>query len=191
MNFTCLSTRAVYLDIAASLSMNNCLNVFQRFLATYGDKIKCFYSDNGTNFAGTDKAILQMYDRINKQKYKRHFVNKSIVWHFNTPLACRQGGAWELMTCGVSKLLTVLPNDPQSKTVSNDDLHTMLTGAQIILNARQLNTIMNSVDDCNAIMLMNFINNTTDTSATNPIADLSTHGKLVASYSVFLHSSQS
>ena len=76
--FTWLATRAVYLDIAASLSMAHCLNVIERFLAKYGDKTKCFYSDNDTNFAGADKAIRRMYNRITKQKCKRHFANKRI-----------------------------------------------------------------------------------------------------------------
>ena len=95
--FTCLSTRAVYLDIAASLSMNHCLNVIEQFLATYVNKTKCLYSDNGKNFVGTNKAIQQMYDHITKQKYKRHFANKRIAWHFNTPLMSPQGSAWERM----------------------------------------------------------------------------------------------
>ena len=69
------------------------------------------------------------------------------------------------------KKRTALPDDPQSKTVSNDDLRMMLAGALRLLNARLLTTITNSVDDHNAIMPMNFITNTTDTSAMNPIVD--------------------
>ena len=80
-------------------------------------------------------------------------------------------------------LLTALPDDPQSTTVTNDELHTMLAGAQRILNARPLTSITNSIDDHQAIIPMKFITNTTDTSVMNPIADLSTHIKLVASYS--------
>ena len=124
-----------------------------------------------------------MYERVTKHKYKIHFANKRTSWHFNTPLASPQGGAWEWMICSVRKLLTVLPDDPQSKTVSNDDLRMMLVGTQIILYARPLIAITNSINNCNAIMPMNFINNTTDTSVINLIADLSTHGKLVKRYS--------
>ena len=40
--FTCLSTRAVYSDVVASLSLTYCLNIIKRFLVTYGDKTRCF-----------------------------------------------------------------------------------------------------------------------------------------------------
>ena len=72
--FTCLSTRAVYLNVAASLSMAHCLNVIKIFLATYGDKTRCLYSDNGISFKGTDNAIRRMYTLIDKQKYQWHLL---------------------------------------------------------------------------------------------------------------------
>ena len=65
------------------------------------------------------------------------------------------------MISSVRKLLTALPDDPQAMTVSNDDLRMMLAGAQRILSARLPTVIINSIDDHNAIMPMNFITNTT------------------------------
>ena len=110
-----------------------------------------------------------MYDPITKQKYKRHLANKLIAWHFNTLLTTPQGSAWERMIRSIRKLLTALPDDQQSTTVSIDDLHMMLAGAQRILNARPLTAITISVDNHNAIMPKNFITNTTDISAMIPI----------------------
>ena len=152
MIFTCLSTRAVYLDIAISLLMTYCLNVIKQFLATYGDKTKCFYSDNGTNFAGTDKAIRRIYNRIKKQKYKCHFANKCIEWHFNTPLTGPQVGAWERIIRSVRCLLTTSLDDSQWTTVAHGELCTMLAGAQRILNARPLTSNTHSIDDHKAIV---------------------------------------
>ena len=87
------------------------------------------------------------------------------------------------MIRSIWKLLTALPDDPQVHTVMIDDLHTMLAGAQCILNARPLAAINNRVDDHQAVMPLNFITSTSDTSAMDPITDLSTHGKILASYS--------
>ena len=75
------------------------------------------------------------------------------------------------------QLLTALLNDHQLF-----DVRTMLAGAQGILNTWLLTAINNSVNDYDAIMPLNFITNTTDTSAMNPITNLSSHGKLIASH---------
>ena len=52
--FTCLATRAVHLEIAYGLSTDSLLNAFYRMASRRGlpDEV---YSDNGTNFIGTDK----------------------------------------------------------------------------------------------------------------------------------------
>ena len=47
--FTCLTVRAVYLDVARSLSAEDFLLVLRRFCATYG-KPESIFSDNGRNF---------------------------------------------------------------------------------------------------------------------------------------------
>ena len=65
-----------------------------------------------------------MYNRITN----RHFANKHIEWHFDTLLARPQRGAWERIIRSVHQLLTALPDDPQSTTVTQDKLCTMLAG---------------------------------------------------------------
>merc|ERR1711946_41191 len=55
--FTCLTTRAVSLDLAPSLSSDDFLNVLRRFIATYGTP-ETMHSDNGTNFVGAEKEMM-------------------------------------------------------------------------------------------------------------------------------------
>ena len=59
----------------------------------------------------------------------------------------------------------------------------MLAGAQRILHARHLTAVNISVGDHQALMPMNFIINTSDTSDMDPITNLSSPGKLFADYS--------
>ena len=61
--FTCLTCHAVHLDIVYSLSMDACLNVIERFMSQCADVTIAFYSDNGTNFRGTDNSIKRMYNK--------------------------------------------------------------------------------------------------------------------------------
>lgn len=54
--FTCLVTRAVYLDIAAGLGGEDMLHVFSRFVDSHGLPSRIF-SDNGTNFIAVEKVL--------------------------------------------------------------------------------------------------------------------------------------
>ena len=71
--FTCLTCRAVHLDIVDSLSMDACLNVIERFMSQYADVTIAFYSDNGTKFRGTDNAIKRIYNKNTHQKFQRYY----------------------------------------------------------------------------------------------------------------------
>ena len=61
--FTCLTCRAVHLDIVDSLSMDACLNVIECFMSQYADVTIDFYSDNGINLHGTHNAIKRMFNK--------------------------------------------------------------------------------------------------------------------------------
>ena len=91
--FTCLTCRAVHLDIVDSLSMDACLNAIETFTVQYGDVTIALYSENGTKFHGVDNALWQMYTKSLRQKYQRYYCPQKISWYFNTPLAIPQGGA--------------------------------------------------------------------------------------------------
>ena len=105
-----------------SLFIAACLNVIECFMSQYADVTIAFYSDNGTNFRGTDNAIKRMYNKNTHQQFQRYYRPKKITWHFNTPLASTQGGAWERLIRSIRHLLFHLPHDPQTVPVSTDVL---------------------------------------------------------------------
>ena len=59
--FTCLTTRAVHIEVVPSLEAETCLNAIKRFIARRG-KPATVLSDIGTNFVGAAK---EMRDCIN------------------------------------------------------------------------------------------------------------------------------
>ena len=71
--------------------MDASINAIERFLSQYADVTVAFYSDNGTNFQGTNNAMKRMFDKNLHQHFQRYFRPKRISWHFNTPLASSQG----------------------------------------------------------------------------------------------------
>lgn len=51
--FTCLTTRAVHIEVAHTLDTDSCLNAVRRFMSRRG-QVSLIRSDNGTNFVATE-----------------------------------------------------------------------------------------------------------------------------------------
>ena len=51
--FTCLVSRAVHIEVSATLTTDSFINALRRFIAIRGN-IKELHSDNGTNFFGAE-----------------------------------------------------------------------------------------------------------------------------------------
>ncbi|XP_071042012.1 uncharacterized protein [Parasteatoda tepidariorum] len=98
--FTCAVYRALHLELIQSLSTSCFMLGFRRFIARRG-RLKIMYSDNGSNFVGTDN-LLQLIDWekiINDASIFR------IQWKFNPPTAAWWGGWWERIVQMIKRLL--------------------------------------------------------------------------------------
>ncbi|GBP84514.1 hypothetical protein EVAR_12653_1 [Eumeta japonica] len=87
---TCLTTRAVHLEIAASLTPSSAILALRRFMARRGTPT-VMYSDNATNFTKANKELKEAALEVEK-----YATAKRIVWKFIPP-ARHMGGAWERM----------------------------------------------------------------------------------------------
>ena len=161
--------------------MDACINAIERFLSQYADVTIAFYSDNGTNFHGTNNAIKAMYDKNLHQKFQRYYRPKRISWHFNTPLASTEGGAWEHLIRSVRRLLSHLPPDPQIVAIKPDVLRTMLAGGQKIISTTHLTPVRADPNDCDAVTPSSLIHHHT-VKPTNPIGALPTRESLLINY---------
>ncbi|XP_075258365.1 uncharacterized protein LOC142350403 [Convolutriloba macropyga] len=91
---TCLTTRAVHVEIAHSMDTNSCVMGIERFIARRGMPL-VFCSDNGTNFVGTEKELLLCFLNLAKKKIASELAQKGVKWKFNPPAAPHHGGVWE------------------------------------------------------------------------------------------------
>ena len=95
--FTCLQTRAVHLEVAQSLSTDDFLKVFSRFVARRS-KPKRMFSDQGTNFIGAEREMRQVVKELcNDVVLKTKLQQEGFDWNFNPPFAPHMGVAWEAM----------------------------------------------------------------------------------------------
>uniref|UniRef100_A0A182XBQ5 Integrase catalytic domain-containing protein n=1 Tax=Anopheles quadriannulatus TaxID=34691 RepID=A0A182XBQ5_ANOQN len=123
--FTCLTTRAVHIEIATDLSTGSFLICLKNMQHRRG-KISHLYSDNGTNFVGASNEMKRLKERC---------ASDGIEWTFNPPGAPHFGGAWERLVGEIKSLL------PIEESYKEDELRSILTEIEFITNNRPLTHI--------------------------------------------------
>jgi transposase InsO family protein len=108
--FTCLSVRAVHLEIASSLNADSVILALRRFIAFRG-KPKKLFSDNGTNFVGTSRELKEALVGIDSDKIHDTLAERGIEWCFIPPRAPHMGGAWERLVRSVKTSLKAVLRD--------------------------------------------------------------------------------
>ena len=89
--FTCLTTRAIHVEIVEELSTSSFINALWRFIAIRGN-VKELRSHRGTNFIGTVEALKADCVNVEDTSLRKFLKGKGIVWSFNPPHASHMGG---------------------------------------------------------------------------------------------------
>ena len=141
--FTCLTIRAVHLEVAADLSTDSFINCLRRFLARRGG-VKKIRSDNGTNFVGARSCLKELGEVLSEEKVCNHLLNKGIEWEMNPPGASHFGGVWERQIGTVRKVLDVVMG---SQLVDDDSLSTLFCEVEAVINSRPLSVVSSDSGD--------------------------------------------
>ena len=75
--FTCLSCRAVHLEMPFSMDTGSFLNAFYRMVNRRGLP-EDIISDNGTNFVGAEKKLRQLIEQLDKNKIIASTANSGV-----------------------------------------------------------------------------------------------------------------
>lgn len=140
---TCLSSRAVHLELAFGLDTESFLMAFRRFISRRGKPV-CVYSDNGRSFICGQKELHEEVKRWNKSKIEEFMTQKEIEWHFNTPTASHMGGVWERLIRSVKRNLSIVIG---SQILNDDVLATLFVEVEAILNSRPLTYVHTDYDE--------------------------------------------
>lgn len=150
--FTCLTSRAVHLELVASLSTDSAIMALRRMAARRGWP-RLMYSDNATNFRGADQELRNAYTEwlptLNDEG-----LHHRMEWRFIPPGAPNQGGAWERMVRSVKAALKVTL---QEKAPAEEVLSTLLTEAEFSINARPLTHVSVDPNDPEALTPNHFL----------------------------------
>lgn len=135
--FTCMASRAVHLEVAASLDTDACINALRRFISRRG-QVAHLTSDNGTNFIGADSELKEALASLSQDRIQGALSQVGIKWSFNPPAGSHHGGVWERM---IRLVRRVLSSVLRQQKLDDDGLHTVFCEAEAILNDRPISKL--------------------------------------------------
>ena len=141
--FTCLSVRAVHLELVDSLDISACIDAVYRFIARRGQP-KSIISDNGTNFVGAARELKEAFSELKQDDIVTSLAEQGIKWSFNPPAAPHFGGVWERLVRSCKKALY---NILGKQAMTEDKLRTVLCIAEQLVNNRPLTDVSGDVAD--------------------------------------------
>lgn len=160
--FTCLSVRAIHLEVAYDLSTDACILAIRNFINRRGVPVR-IRSDNGKNFVGADQHAKRFSEVFDCDRIHDELSNKSVEWVFNCPINPSEGGVWERMVQCVKRVLrhTLKEVSPREYT-----LQCLMIEAENVVNSRPLTHLPISVDQEEPLTPNHFLLGTANTAQT-------------------------
>lgn len=143
--FTCMTTRAIHIEVIESLDTSSLINALRRFFAIRGP-VRLLRSDQGTNFIGARKE-LGIASNLDCDAIRNHLSDSGCTWLFNPPHAPHMGGAWERMVGVAKRILNAMLLQHGSTRLSHEVLTTFLAEVTAIVNARPLVPVSTDPED--------------------------------------------
>lgn len=165
--FTCLTIRAVHLELAADLSTDACLLCLRNFINRRGVPVR-IRSDNGTNFIGAQRKLQQEARLFDTDRLQSELSSKGIEWKFNCPLNPSEGGAWERMVQSVKKVLSVTLREVAPRV---ETLRSLLIEAENIVNSRPLTELPLTSEEDEPLTPNHFLIGCTNSTQTTNVDD--------------------
>ena len=151
--YTCLTTRAIHIEVVRSLNTDSCLVAVNRFIAR-GGKPATIISDNGTNFVGSARELKEYINSWNNDQITSDLAQRNIVWKFNPLSAPHFGGVWERLLRSCKKaMVSILGN----RSSTDEVLTTTMCLVEQTLNARPMTPANDDAEDLEALTPNHFI----------------------------------
>lgn len=132
--FTCLTIRAVHVEISQDLSSDAFILCLKNFMNLRGVPT-VLYSDNGSNFVGAKNEIIRSAEFVGQCGIQNATSEKGIKWKFNNPGDPAAGGCWERLVQAIKRVLKRIMKDVSPRV---ETLRSFLIEAANIVNSRPL-----------------------------------------------------
>ncbi|XP_071991443.1 uncharacterized protein [Engystomops pustulosus] len=143
--FTCMSIRAIHIEVIESMDTSSFINALRRFIAIRGP-VKHIRSDRGSNFVGAVRT-LNIPCNLDTLRVERYLSEQGCTWTFNPPHSSHMGGVWERMIGLARRILDSILTQVGSTRLTHESLTTFLAEVSAIINARPLTAILSDPND--------------------------------------------
>ncbi|XP_026010486.1 uncharacterized protein LOC113013640 [Astatotilapia calliptera] len=140
--FTCMSTRAVHIELIETMSADSFINALRRLFSIRGPA-KFLRSDRGTNFVG---ACKELDLNSGNKAVGKYLQERGCVWTFNPPHASHMGGSWERLIGVARRILDAMLLRTEQTRLTHEVLCTFMAEVMAIINARPLVPISTDPD---------------------------------------------
>nr|XP_034836332.1 uncharacterized protein LOC117992727 [Maniola hyperantus] len=156
--FTCMTTKAVHLELVSDLSSDLFLAAFLRLNARKGP-VSLVYSDGATNFFGAKRKLNEIYTLIQSNAHKNFIENRlaehRIQFKHSPPYGPHFNGLSEInVRCVKTHLYKVIG----TQILTYEELNTVLVQIENLLNSRPLCTLSSDPSDLSALTPNHFLN---------------------------------
>lgn len=155
--YICLVTKAIHLELAADLSAQGFIATLKRFTSRRG-KPEIVMCDNGRNFVGARRQLEELRHLFNDQQFQQSIIRNSaeqeIQFRFIPARSPNFGGLWE---SAVKSFKLLFKRTVGSHILLYDEMHTILTQVEAVLNSRPLTPLSNDPDDYEALTPGHFL----------------------------------
>jgi transposase InsO family protein len=141
--FTCLSVRAIHLELCSGLDIDSFMNALTRFIGRRGVP-SSIVSDNGTNFHGADNELKRLFEMFQSDRIQEKCSQKRIEWKFNPPGGPHHGGVYEAM---IKAAKTALKDILFKKDLTDEEMQTALVSVEGMLNQRPLSYVGSGLEE--------------------------------------------
>ncbi|XP_028425847.1 uncharacterized protein LOC114549652 [Perca flavescens] len=141
--FTCLSSRAIHIEILEDLTTDAFINALRCFIAIRG-AVRQIRSDRGTNFVGAKNELTKAFKEVDKDRLTSYLAEKHCDFIMNVPDASHMGGVWERQIRTVRSVLSCVLSKSAGR-LDDASLRTFFYEAMSIVNSRPLTT--DSIND--------------------------------------------
>ncbi|XP_041918191.1 uncharacterized protein LOC121682205 isoform X4 [Alosa sapidissima] len=145
--FTCMTSRAIHLEVAYSLDTHSCINAIRRFLCRRG-QAQHIRSDHGTNLVGAERELREALRTLDQRKIHQALMKEGVHWSFNPPTASHHGGFWERL---IRMVRHILCSVCKQQTLDDEGLSTVFCEVEAILNSRPITKVSDDPHDLEAL----------------------------------------